>query len=221
MTFLFLSLENTHHTAKWHCLFSLAINLIIYFHKMRVSCWIFLNIKNNLCTFLYHQNRCLIIRVFNSISNIFDDFALVWVVQSSLLTSYVFKMIEGYGPHMCGSSWIEKLLPTIILHESKFSGGLRWRIFSSSRNNVTFYFLSLISVNTMMLCRPRRVRKYYNWKRKFKVQVLKVVWRKADQCLIKWWTANCLDSEILFLHQNQHAFNIRRISKTCHPSCMG
>ena len=122
MTFLFLSLENTHHTAKWHCLFSLAINLIIYFHKMRVSCWIFLNIKNNLCTFLYHQNRCLIIRVFNSISNIFDDFALVWVVQSSLLTSYVFKMIEGYGPHMCGSSWIEKLLPTIILHESKFSG---------------------------------------------------------------------------------------------------
>ena len=122
MTFLFLSLENTHHTAKWHCLFSLAINLIIYFHKMRVSCWILLNIKNNLCTFLYHQNRCLIIRVFNSIPNIFDDFALVWVVQSSLLTSYVFKMIEGYGPHMCGSSWIEKLLPTIILHESKFSG---------------------------------------------------------------------------------------------------
>ena len=122
MTFLFLYLENTHHTAKWHYLFSLAINFIIYFHKIRVSCWIFLNIKNNLCTYQCNQNRCLIIRVFNSIPNIFHDFALVWVVQSSLLTSYVFKMIEGYGPHMCGSSWIEKLLPTIILHESKFSG---------------------------------------------------------------------------------------------------
>ena len=178
MTFLFLYLENTHHTAKWHYLFSLAINFIIYFHKMTVSCWIFLNIKNNLCTYLCNQNRCLIIRVFNSIPNIFHDFALVWVVQSSLLTSYVFKMIEGYGPHMCGSSWIEKLLPTIILHESKFSGVWGEGFFQVPEITLYFiFFLSLISVNTMMLCRPRRVRKYYNCKRKFKVQVLRFVWR--------------------------------------------
>ena len=168
MTFLFLYLENTHHTAKWHYLFSLAINFIIYFHKMTVSCWIFLNIKNNLCTCLCNQNRCLIIRVFNSIPNIFHDFAQVWVVQSSLLTSYVFKMIEGYGPHMCGSSWIEKLLPTIILHESKFSGVWGEGFFQV----ITLYFFL-----SLMLCRPTRVRKYYNWKRKFKVQVFRVVWR--------------------------------------------
>lgn len=106
-----------------------------------MSCWIFLNIKNNLCTYLCDQNRCLIIRVFNSIPNIFHDFALVWVVQSSLLTSYVFKMIEGYGPHMCGSSWIEKLLPTIILHESKFSGVWGEGFFQVPE--ITLYFFCL------------------------------------------------------------------------------
>ena len=152
-----------------------------------MSCWIFLNIKNNLCTCLCNQNRCLIIRVFNSIPNIFHDFALVWVVQSSLLTSYVFKMIEGYGPHMCGSSWIEKLLPTIILHESKFSGVWGEGFFQVPEITL-YFFLSL------MLCRPTRVRKYYNWKRKFKVQVSRFVRRKTDQCFIWWWTANCPES---------------------------